>query len=193
MIIDFENIEEKCKSAADSSDYNLLIDKFRNAKKVFLVGNGGLHFVSCHMSTDLSRLVPDKAFYSFDSVGFITSNSNDHGFEQVFVRWLESVASVEPPGETLVLGMSCSGNSSNVIKALHWAEARNIDAFLISGKKSKALNSTVGQLTFDCEYFHTVEVACMMLMYDMIHRLGSHCPSITKEIERMADSPLREQ
>lgn len=191
MIIDFENIEEKCKVAASSPNYSQLIGKFRNARKVFLVGNGGLHFVSCHMSTDLSRLVPDKAFYSFDNVGFITSNSNDHGFEQVFVRWLESIAGVEPPGETLVLGMSCSGNSSNVIKALHWAEDKGIDAFLISGKESKTLNDTVGQLTFDCEYFHTVEVACMMLMYDMIHRLGSHCPSITKEIERMADSPLR--
>jgi phosphoheptose isomerase len=191
MIIDFENIEEKCKVAASSPAYEELIDKFKAAKKIFLVGNGGLHFVSCHMSTDLSRLVPDKAFYSFDSVGFITSNSNDHGFEQVFVRWLESIASVEPPEETLVLGMSCSGNSSNVVQALHWAEERSISTFLISGKKSKTLNETVGELTFDCEYFHTVEVACMMLMYDMIHRLGSHCPSITKEIERMADSPLR--
>ena len=191
MIIDFENIEEKCKAAASSEAYEKLISKFEKAKKIFLIGNGGLHFVSCHMSTDLSRLVSNKAFYSFDNVGFITSNSNDHGFQQVFVRWLESIASVESPEETLVLGMSCSGNSSNIIKALHWAEEKNIDSFLISGKKSKTLNETVSELTFDCEYFHTVEVACMMLMYDMIHRLGSHCPSITKEINRMADSPLR--
>ena len=191
MIIDFENIEEKCKTAATSADYEKLIDKFKKAKKVFLIGNGGLHFVSCHMSTDLSRLVPDKAFYSFDSVGFITSTSNDHGFQQVFVRWLESVATVEPADDVLVLGMSCSGNSSNVIKALHWADERSIGSFLISGKKSKTLNGNIDELIIDCDYFHTVEVACMMLMYDMIHRLGSHCPSITKEIERMADSPLR--
>lgn len=191
MKIDFENIEAKCKSAVGTENYKELIGKFKKSKKIFIIGNGGLHFVSSHMATDLSRLVPDKAFYSFDSVGFITSNSNDHGFQQVFVRWLETITSVEDPATTMVLGLSCSGNSSNVIDALHWAEDKGIDQFLISGQESASLRDSVCELVVDCEYFHTVEVACMMLMYDMIHRLGHHCPSITKEKERMANSPLR--
>ena len=191
MIIDFENIEGKCVSAAKKKEYNDLIETFKKCKKIFIIGNGGLHFVSSHMATDLSRLVPGKAFYSFDSVGFITSNSNDHGFQEVFVRWLDTVASVENPSETMVLGLSCSGNSSNVIRALSWAKEKSMHSFLISGQKSNSLDDSIGELTFDCEYFHTVEVACMMLMYDMIHRLGSHCPSISKEKERMAGSPLR--
>jgi len=41
------------------------------------------------------------------------------------------------------------------------------------------------------EFFHTVEVMCLMLFYDLIHHVGSHCPSITEEKKRMRNSPLR--
>ena len=86
--INFENIEEKCINIATTAEYNLLVDKINRAKKIFLIGNGGLHFVANHMATDLTRLINNKVVYSFESVGFITSNANDHGFEKMFVRWL---------------------------------------------------------------------------------------------------------
>ena len=83
MKINFENIESKLSEVVSTNEYSQLVAAVQQAKKVFLIGNGGLHFVASHMSTDLSRLVPGKAFYSFDSVGFITSNANDHGYEQL--------------------------------------------------------------------------------------------------------------
>jgi phosphoheptose isomerase len=189
--IDFENIEQKCVDATMSSEYALLVEKLIKAKKIFLIGNGGLHFVANHMATDLTRLIEDKVVYSFESVGFITSTANDHGFEKMFVRWLETVCSVEDPNDCLIIGLSCSGNSSNVIRSLHWGQDNGVPTFLMSGQKSLALNEGVDELSFNCEYFHTVEVMCMMLFYDLIHRVGSHCPSITEEKKRMADSPLR--
>lgn len=191
MLIDFENIEEKCSRAVSSKEYKILVEKVNKAKKIFLIGNGGLHFVSCHMATDLSRLIPDKSVYSFDNVGFITSNANDHGFERVFVRWLESIAFIENPDDCLVVGLSCSGNSSNVVNALHWAVDHKIDTFLISGEKSDILGNNVEELSIKCKYFHTVEVSIMMLFYDLIHRTGNRCPSIRQEKERLSDSPLR--
>lgn len=191
MLIDFENIEKRCEDAVDSESYKLLTEKILKAKKIWLLGNGGLHFVASHMSTDLSRLVPTKAFYSFDSVGFITSNANDHGYEKIFVRWLETIAGVENPDDCLVIGMSCSGNSSNVISALHWADENKIDTFMISGQKSQILNDNIDEMSFECSYFHTVEVLCMMVFYEMIHRTNNRCPSINGEKERMKDSPLR--
>ena len=74
MKIDFENIEQRCIDAIDSDEYAILASKINKAKKIFLLGNGGLHFVASHMATDLSRLIPDKAVYSFDSVGFLMSS-----------------------------------------------------------------------------------------------------------------------
>ena len=191
MKINFENIEQRCHQAADSEEYQLFVDKVNKAKKIFLLGNGGLHFVAGHMSTDLTRLIPDKVAYSFDSVGFVTSNANDHGFEHLFVRWLETVAGVEDPSECLVVGMSCSGNSSNVINSLHWANDRGFPTFMISGQKSDTLSEDVDEMYFDCEYFHTVEVMCMILLYELIHRTENKCPSIKGEKNRLKDSPLR--
>jgi len=191
MKIDFENIEQRCRKVTNSKEYKTLTEKVNNAKKIFLLGNGGLHYVSSHMATDLSRLIPDKSVYSFDSVGFITSNANDHGFEALFVRWLETIALVENPEDCLVIGMSCSGNSSNVINALHWSHDRGIDTFMISGQKSQILKSEVSEMSFECDYFHTVEVMCMIIFYDLIHQTDNKCPSIRGEKNRMKDSPLR--
>lgn len=191
MLIDFENIEEKCRTASSSKEYQILVDKLNKAKKIYLIGNGGLHFVACHMSTDLSRLIPDKAVFSFDSVGFITSNANDYGYENLFTRWLETIVTIEKPEDCLVIGLSCSGNSSNIINALHWADSSLIDTFLISGESSDILKSDIDELSMNCEYFHTVEVSIMMIFYDLIHRTGNRCPSIRQEKERMIDSPLR--
>jgi phosphoheptose isomerase len=191
MLTDFENIEEKCRQIVNCEEYNTLVNKILKAKKIWLLGNGGLHYVASHMSTDLSRLVPDKSVYSFDSVGFITSNANDHGYSKIFVRWLETIASVEDPDECLVISMSCSGNSSNVVGALHWAHEKNFDTFMISGQKSEILNNNIDELFFNCKYFHTVEVLCMMIFYEMVHRTNNFCPSIGGEKERLRDSNLR--
>ena len=168
-----------------------MVDKTIKAKKIFLLGNGGLHYVASHVATDMSRLIPDKAIYSFDSVGFITSNANDHGYEKLFVRWLETVAAIENPNDCLVVGLSCSGNSSNVISALHWAEERGYDTFMVSGQKSEILKNNISELSFECEYFHTVEVMCMILFYELIHCTGNRCPSIRGEKNRLKDSSLR--
>ena len=191
MLIDFENIEDKCMVAASSDEYTTLVEKVNKAKKIFLIGNGGLHYVASHMATDLSRLIPNKAVYSFDSVGFITSNANDHGYSQIFIRWLQTIASVENPEECLIVGLSCSGNSGNVIETMHWGEDRGFATFLISGSKSEVLRDGIDELSIECNYFHTVEVSILMIFYDLIHRTGNHCPSIGQEKNRLKDSDLR--
>jgi len=192
MMINFENIEQKCNDVSSTEEYASLITKIQNAKKIFLIGNGGLHYVASHMATDLSRLIPDKAVFSFDSVGFITSNANDHGYNQIFVRWLETIShKVDTPEDCLVVGLSCSGNSANVVDALHWAKDNGYGTFMMSGQKSAALRSDVDELNMNCDYFHTVEVMTMMMFYDLIHRTENRCPSIGQEKERLADSPLR--
>ncbi len=191
LMIDFENIETRLAEKAESNEYKTLVEKTNKAKKIFLIGNGGLHYVASHMATDLSRLIPDKAVFSFDSVGFITSNANDHGYENLFARWLETVASVEDGDDVLVIGLSCSGNSANVVNGLHWASDNGFDTFMISGETSDHLRDDIDELSLHCDYFHTVEVMTMMLFYDLIHRTGNRCPSIRQEKVRLADSPLR--
>lgn len=184
--INFENIEQKLTDAITSPAYAKLVEKVTKAKKIFILGNGGLHFVASHGATDMTRLIPEKVFYSFESVGFITSNANDYGYDNLFQRWLETVAlGVENPDDVLLIGASCSGNSMNVINALHWGGGeQGYATFMISGKKSKKLAAEVDELILNCEYFHTVEVLTLMVFYDIIHQTGNHCPTIEKEIIR---------
>ena len=189
--IDFENITDKCESAINTSEYNELIKKVKIAKKIYLLGNGGLHYVSSHMATDMTRLIPDKVAFSYDSVGFITSSANDFGFNELFVRWLETITGIEDSSQCLVIGMSCSGNSANVVKALHWSNERSFETFMISGQKSNILNHKISELNLNCEYFHTVEVLSMMIFYDLIHQTDNKCPSIRGEKNRMKNSDLR--
>jgi phosphoheptose isomerase len=191
MLVNFENIEEKCNTATISEPYKLLVEKVNKAKRIYIIGNGGLHYVASHMATDMSRLIDDKAVYSFDSVGYITSNSNDHGFGRVFIRWLDTIAMIDEKEDSLIIGLSCSGNSSNIIGSLHWANSKGFMTHMISGQKSQILEENIDEVILNCEYFHTVEVSCLILFYDLIHRTGNHCPSITKEKERMGDSYLR--
>ena len=189
--IDFENIEQKCNEIINTQTYDELVKKIAKAKKIYLFGNGGLHYVASHMATDLTRLIPDKVVFSYDSVGFITSSANDYGFNELFVRWLETTSVVDNKDDCLVIGMSCSGNSVNVVKALHWANENNYETFLISGQKSEILENNISELTFNCEYFHTVEVLSMMIFYDMIHQTDNKCPSIRGEKNRLKDTDLR--
>ena len=46
MHIDFENIESKLRAAVESKEYKNLIKKLSNADRIYLLGNGGLHFVA---------------------------------------------------------------------------------------------------------------------------------------------------
>ena len=189
--IDFENISIKCEEIINTPIYDELVKKISIAKKIYLFGNGGLHYVSSHMATDMTRLIPDKVVFSYDSVGFITSSANDYGFNELYVRWLETFSVGDLPKDCLVIGMSCSGNSVNVVKALHWADKNNFETFLISGQKSQILENKISELTFNCQYFHTVEVLCMMIFYDIIHQTDNKCPSIRGEKNRLKDSELR--
>ena len=67
MLIQFENIEKKFENAVRSEDYSKLVEKVKKAERVYVIGNGGLHFVASHMATDMSRLIDNKSVYSFTS------------------------------------------------------------------------------------------------------------------------------
>ena len=80
-LTNFENIEEMFSKAVQSDEYLNLVRLIQKHSQIYVIGNGGLHYVASHMATDMSRLLKEKYFYSFDSFGFITSSANDFGFD----------------------------------------------------------------------------------------------------------------
>jgi phosphoheptose isomerase len=184
--VDFEKDHLLFEKALASPQYKKLISLVKKCKRIYLIGNGGLMDVSAHAAADLSRLVPNKVFRAFDSAGFLTSNANDFGFNQAFMRWMETTSiGIDNPGTTLVIGLSCSGNSANIIDALIYMEDKGYNIFLISGQNcSSVAISSKKELCYGTQYFHTTEVLVMKTMYDIVHKLGHHCPTIAAEQTR---------
>lgn len=183
--VDFENIGEKFSVIIENQDYLTCCEHISKKSKIIVIANGGLHYVAGHMACDMSRLISNKSFYSFDSVGFITSNANDYGFDNIFTRWMETIALPQDYDSTMVIGLSCSGRSKNVLNGLQWAKDRDMPSWMISGTTKHADFLTV---ELNCTFYHTVEALCLMMFYDMIHKVGHKCPSIESNY---ADSQKR--
>lgn len=110
---------------------NVLMKAWRSQKQVFLLGNGGSSATASHMANDLNKYtIVDgkprfKAIALSDNVPLMTAWGNDSAYEDIFV---EQLVNFLEPGD-VVLGISCSGNSANVIKALQ--VARDSDAVTV--------------------------------------------------------------
>ncbi|HEY6408350.1 MAG TPA: SIS domain-containing protein [Ktedonobacteraceae bacterium] len=99
---------------------SLLETVYRNGHRVFIMGNGGSAATASHFALDLSKntITPGaprlKAISLTDHVPLITAWSNDTAYEHIFA---EQLANMIEPGD-IVIGISASGNSPNVINAL---------------------------------------------------------------------------
>ncbi len=103
---------------------SLLEETYRNGHRIFIMGNGGSAATASHFALDLAKNTimlgaPRlKAISLTDHVPLITAWSNDTAYEHIFE---EQLANMIEPGD-LVIGISTSGNSPNVINALYLAK-----------------------------------------------------------------------
>ena len=92
---------------------------------------------------------------------------------------------------SLVIGLSCSGTSKNVVSALYWAQENGYKTAMIDGQKSDVLPEGVHELSFNTEYFHTTEILTLVLFYELIHACGAQCPTIKAEkVRKSVSQPL---
>jgi len=109
-----------------SAAVEMLIDAFRNGKKLLFCGNGGSAADSQHLATefvirlnhDLNRPAIPALALTTDSSN-LTAGGNDIGFENVFARNVEAFGK---EGDVLI-AISTSGNSGNIIKAVEKAKS----------------------------------------------------------------------
>lgn len=95
----------------------------QNGSTVFIMGNGGSASTASHFACDLSKLtITDnlprfKAISLTDNIPTILAWANDNSYEDIFLEQLKNLMSLED----IVIGISGSGNSKNVIKAVEYA------------------------------------------------------------------------
>jgi len=120
---------------------DLLYQAWQNERFVFIVGNGGSGTTASHMSEDLgkSTLRPAdlkdetkkrlKVLSLTDNTGWIMAVGNDLGYDQIFVQQLMNYG---VKGD-LLIAISGSGNSPNVLAAVDWANRHGLKTFGLTG------------------------------------------------------------
>jgi D-sedoheptulose 7-phosphate isomerase len=111
-----------------------LIETFQAGGKLFTCGNGGSHCDAMHFAEEFTgRYRKDRkplGALALGDASHVTCVSNDYGFDQIFSRQLEGLAR---RGDMLV-GLSTSGNSANVIKAFESAKSMGVRTVALLGK-----------------------------------------------------------
>lgn len=192
-MLNFENLDEKFVKVVNSPEWKDLQVKFNGANEIYVLGHGGNLAVADHAATDISRLSNGtKNAMCPASAVVATSLINDVGFDQWMVTWLNQRTCAKTKSQieqSLVLGVSSSGTSTDVIKALQWANEQGMKVGMITSKplKEKVDNLTVIEL--GAEYYHTAEVLTLLLTYELTHGSGNICPPIgnnkPKDLERL--------
>ncbi len=191
--IDFENIEEKLDFTLDTPEWKQFTKDFQKSSDIYIVANGGLWAVGNHAADDCTRLFAKagikKHISTVESQCLMTSIANDYGYNNLFLRWLELAKQTgKMKDDAMVVALSCSGGSKNVVSCCHWAKKNGYKTAMIAGQDRGVLEEGINNVVLDCKYFHTVEVLTLILFYDLIHACGAECPSIKDEVVRKGTS-----
>lgn len=112
----------------------LIAASLRDGGKVMSCGNGGSHCDAMHFAEELTgRYREDRPGYAGIAISdpsHLSCVSNDYGYQYVFSRYLEAVGRA---GDVM-LGISTSGNSQNIITAIEAAKAKGIKVVVLTGK-----------------------------------------------------------
>lgn len=125
---DVSHIQSICQAAI------LMANSLKEGKKIMACGNGGSHCDAMHFAEELSGRFRENrkalAAMAISDASHITCTGNDFGFDFIFSRMLEALGQ---PGDVL-LGISTSGNSRNIIEAVTAARLKGMNVVLLTGK-----------------------------------------------------------
>jgi D-sedoheptulose 7-phosphate isomerase len=119
----------------------LVVETLKNGNKVLLCGNGGSAADAQHIAAELvgryksnRRGFPAIALTTDSSI--LTSIGNDYGYDKIFDRQVEALAN---KGD-LIIGISTSGNSQNIVNALKLGKELDCKTLGFSGSKGGVMN-----------------------------------------------------
>lgn len=147
---------------------NLLDETFENEKMIYIFGNGGSAATASHFQNDFNKGISEHTNKKFrflclnDNIATVMAIANDIGFDEVFRFQLKERLQ---PGD-IVVAISGSGNSSNVINAVEYARLKGNKIVGITGFKG-------GELKKIADYSLHAPVNSMQITED-IHMIFDH-------------------
>ena len=113
---------------------DVIVTAFKNGNRLYLCGNGGSAADAQHLAAEFSgrfykdrKALPAEALHC--NTSYLTSVANDYGFETVYSRMIDGIGQ---SGDVLI-GLSTSGNSANIINAFEVAKEKGIITIAFTG------------------------------------------------------------
>jgi D-sedoheptulose 7-phosphate isomerase len=138
-----QTVLQRINAAEVGNFLEILLEARERGSTIFFVGNGGSAATASHFANDIaigtnSYVRPFRAMSLTDNVPLITAVANDFGYDDIFVRQLRILGK---SGDVLV-GISASGNSPNLVKAFDYASTAGITTVALTafdGGKMKGM------------------------------------------------------
>lgn len=119
-----------------------IVSTFRNGNRVYFCGNGGSAADAQHLAAEFSgrfykdrKALPSEALHC--NTSYITAVANDYSYDAVYARLIDGIGQ---QGDVLV-GLSTSGNSGNIVKAFEAAKAKGMATVGFTGTSGGALKA----------------------------------------------------
>lgn len=138
----FTQYKNQLKKLIDTIDNDIILEiitaietSYNNGGKIYIIGNGGSAATASHMANDLGVGLKRRNIRSFnveslvDNVAVCTALANDIGYENIFYMQLKNKIGKND----VLIAISCSGNSRNIIKAIDYAKENNTKIIGITG------------------------------------------------------------
>jgi D-sedoheptulose 7-phosphate isomerase len=125
---------------AIDSVIKMVVPAFNNGQRVHFCGNGGSAADAQHLAAEFSgrfyknrKALPSEALHC--NTSYLTAVANDYSFEEIYSRLVDGIME---KGDVLI-GMSTSGNSKNIVKAFETARAKGIITVGFTGESGGAM------------------------------------------------------
>tara|TARA_Y100001970_G_C14258493_1_gene877471 strand:- start:468 stop:1010 length:543 start_codon:yes stop_codon:yes gene_type:complete len=138
-----------------SKSADLIKETKNKGGKIILAGNGGSAAMASHVAVDFTKNASIKAI-NFNEADLITCFANDYGYE----NWVEQALKFYAEENDLVILISSSGNSMNMVNAANYCKKVNMDVITLTGfSKNNKLNN-LGRINFwiDSDEYNIVEM-----------------------------------
>ncbi len=167
------NYIEGINDALNNIDHNKieklekLIDKCRN-NRILVFGNGAGAAIASHFANDLSNTSKIKT-YSFDNSAHLTCFANDYGFE----NWVKKTIEIFANKNDLIILLSASGNSKNMIKAAEYCKIKRLNFFSITGflETNKLNKISKNFIWIDSKSYNKVELSQLFVLLSIIDKM----------------------
>lgn len=123
---------KKCLSEIESGKLATLKNLIHHYQNIIILGNGGSNAIALHIAEDYHKMLGIKAI-AFGDTPRMSCYANDYGWDNAYKMFLEHFAT----DDTLVILISSSGNSKNILNCAKYCVDNSIDMITLSGHSDK--------------------------------------------------------